>query len=191
MFGIDPLYLFYGLAAVAAVLVAEALYLAFHNTSDYRNPVNRRLEISAKEASREKVLVQLRRERGLNSEGGLAMPVRWFNNLVVQSGVKLTLARGLTIATALGIGGFLAIFIWRKGDLGEAAAGGALAATIVPLAALRFMRGRRQRKFSEQFPEAIDIIVRSLRAGYPIPVAISMVAREMADPIGTEFGMAA
>jgi tight adherence protein B len=31
--------------------------------------------------------------------------------------------------------------------------------------------------------------VRSLKAGHPVPVAISMVAREMPDPIGSEFGI--
>ena len=64
MLDLDPLYLFYACAAIAAVLATEALYLAFHNTKDYRNRVNRRLEISSKETNREKVLVQLRRERG-------------------------------------------------------------------------------------------------------------------------------
>ena len=53
------------------------------------------------------------------------------------------------------------------------------------------MRGRRQKKFGAQFPDALDIIVRSLRAGHPVPVAITMVAREMPDPIGTEFGIVA
>ena len=50
---------------------------------------------------------------------------------------------------------------------------------------------RRQKKFGAQFPDAIDIIVRSLRAGHPVPIAIDMVAREMTDPIGTEFGIVA
>jgi tight adherence protein B len=61
----------------------------------------------------------------------------------------------------------------------------------VPYLGLHFLRRRRHRKFGEQFPDAIDIIVRSLRAGHPIPVAVSMVAREIKDPVGTEFGMAA
>ena len=56
---------------------------------------------------------------------------------------------------------------------------------------LKFKRGRRQKKFGAQFPDALDIIVRSLRAGHPVPIAITMVAREMADPIGTEFGIVA
>jgi tight adherence protein B len=53
---------------------------------------------------------------------------------------------------------------------------------------LRFLRSRRQKKFAAQFPDAIDIIVRSLRAGHPVPIAINMVAREQPDPIGSEFG---
>jgi tight adherence protein B len=51
------------------------------------------------------------------------------------------------------------------------------------------LRGRRQKKFGAQFPDALDIIVRSLRAGHPVPIAISMVGREMPDPIGSEFGV--
>ena len=57
--------------------------------------------------------------------------------------------------------------------------------------AAAFMRKRRQKTFGAQFPDALDIIVRSLRAGHPVPVAIAMVAREMPDPIGTEFGIVA
>src|SRR5262249_58692911 len=47
----------------------------------------------------------------------------------------------------------------------------------------------RQKKFGWYSPDGIDIIVRSLRAGHPVPIAISMVSREMSDPIGTEFGI--
>ncbi len=60
---------------------------------------------------------------------------------------------------------------------------------VLPYLVLRFLRRRRQKKFSAQFPDAIDVITRSLRAGHPVPVAISMVAREMADPVGSEFGI--
>ena len=54
---------------------------------------------------------------------------------------------------------------------------------------LRFLRGRRQKAFGAQFPDALDMIVRSLRAGHPTPIALTMVAREMQDPIGSEFGI--
>src|SRR5690606_28003604 len=57
--------------------------------------------------------------------------------------------------------------------------------------ALRFMRSRRHKLFGIQLPEALELITRSLKAGHPVPVAISMVAREMPDSIGTEFGLVA
>jgi tight adherence protein B len=62
---------------------------------------------------------------------------------------------------------------------------------LAPYVGLRILRGRRQKRFGMQFPDAIDIIVRSLRAGHPVPIAVSMVSREMPDPIGTEFGLVA
>jgi tight adherence protein B len=46
-------------------------------------------------------------------------------------------------------------------------------------------------KFARQLPDALDMIVRSLRAGHPASVAIGLVGREMPDPLGTEFGIVA
>ncbi len=60
---------------------------------------------------------------------------------------------------------------------------------VLPLLVLRFIRARRIKRFSKQFADAVDIIVRSLKAGHPLPIAINLVAREMPDPVGTEFGM--
>ena len=78
-----------------------------------------------------------------------------------------------------------------RGDLLEALGAALFCCTLLPLLVLKFKRGRRQKAFGAQFPDALDIIVRSLRAGHPVPIAIAMVAREMADPIGTEFGIVA
>jgi len=66
-----------------------------------------------------------------------------------------------------------------------------ICATLLPLFVLKMKRSRRQKAFGAQFPDALDIIVRSLRAGHPVPIAINMVAREMRDPIGSEFGIVA
>src|SRR5262249_32641100 len=56
---------------------------------------------------------------------------------------------------------------------------------------LKRVRSRRIARFAEQFPDAVDVIVRGVRVGYPFSSAISLVAKEMPDPIGTEFGMTA
>jgi tight adherence protein B len=189
-FDLDPLYVFYAFAALAAVLVAEAIYLLLHNKKSYRTSVNRRLQMSSAEPNREKVLVQLRRERGLSAEGGYLLPLAALNRLIIQSGARLDprrVAPMLALLAAAAAGG---AYVWR-GELIEAVGAALAAVTLMPLAVLAFLRKRRRKAFAAQFPEAIDIIVRSLRAGHPTPVAIAMVARELPDPVGTEFGMIA
>jgi tight adherence protein B len=190
MFDIDPLWVFYGCAALAGVLAAEAVYLLLHKSKSYRKGVNRRLQVAGKETDREKVLVQLRRERGLSADGGYLLPFAAFNRLVVQSGVKVSPWRAGTIVGLLGLGAF-ALAISFTGELLESVAAAAAAALVLPLLALLYVRKRRRNKFAEQFPQAIDIIVRSLRAGHPTPIAIGIVARELPDPVGTEFGLVA
>lgn len=56
---------------------------------------------------------------------------------------------------------------------------------------LRDKAQKRVRLFEEQLPDALDLMVRSLRVGHPINAAIGIVAREMPDPLGAEFGLVA
>jgi tight adherence protein B len=60
-------------------------------------------------------------------------------------------------------------------------------------AAMYLMRQRNRRitLFGEQLPDTIDVIVRGVRVGLPFTSAVALVAREMPDPVGTEFGMLA
>jgi tight adherence protein B len=76
-----------------------------------------------------------------------------------------------------------------RGSLFEAVIVALFSATALPYLVLKMLRGRRQKKFGAQFPDSLDIITRSLRAGHPVPIAITMVGREMPDPIGSEFGI--
>src|SRR5205814_3684691 len=139
---------------------------------------------------RQSVLVQLRRERGLTGGGLYGTPLLSFNRLMLQSGVTIGL-RKLAMIAGIGVA---VVFVadWSfRGDLVEALAIAVLSSVVLPFAALHLLRARRHGKFGLQFPDAIDIIVRSLRAGHPVPVAISLVARELPDPVGTEFGIVA
>ena len=52
---------------------------------------------------------------------------------------------------------------------------------------LRFAQTRYQRRFLDVFPDAIDLIVRAVKAGLPALDAIDLAAREVAAPVGTEF----
>lgn len=56
---------------------------------------------------------------------------------------------------------------------------------------LRRARAKRCDAFAEQLPDAIDVAIRSLKAGHPFVGSLALVAEEMPDPVGTEFGLLA
>jgi tight adherence protein B len=183
----DPIYLVWLFIAISAGLAFEAVYLLGFSTASYRSTVNRRLKLSKDRPDRESVLVQLRRERGLTSGGNYRLNLVALNRLVLQSGLTIGFSRLVVIIGLASVVAFGATAVFR-GSLVEATVAAVFCATALPLLVLRMLRSRRQKKFAAQFPDALDIIVRSLRAGHPVPVAVNMVGREMGDPIGSEFG---
>jgi tight adherence protein B len=52
---------------------------------------------------------------------------------------------------------------------------------------LKWMQGRHTSRFLDQFPDAIDLIVRAVRAGLPVVGALEATGRETPDPVGMEF----
>jgi tight adherence protein B len=74
----------------------------------------------------------------------------------------------------------------RTGSIPAALLVGAILGTL-PLAWVYFKRSKRFGKFEQGLPEALDLVVSALRAGHSLIAAMGLVARECADPIGTEF----
>jgi tight adherence protein B len=189
-FDLDPQYVFLGFAAISAIMFAEGAYLLFFSSAGYRRRVNRRLSLLNDTIDRQGILIQLRKERGLTSGGDLRLPIEAINRLIVQSGLSIGLSKIATFSVIGGIATF-AVLLVVHGSLIEAMLGLLFSGLALPFLVLRTMRSRRQKKFGLQFPDAIDVIVRSLRAGHPVPVAVGMVAREAPDPVGSEFGIVA
>jgi tight adherence protein B len=188
MFDFDRIYLFYLLIGVSAAMFAEGAYLLCFNKTSYRKNINRRLKVMQDSPDRESVLVQLRRERGLTSGGDYRLPLVNLNQLLLQSGLSIGFSK-LMLFIVFGMVMAFAAAMTFDGKLSHAIVAALFSGTVLPIAVLKFKRGRRQKRFSAQFPDAIDIIVRSLRAGHPVPIAIGMVARETPDPCGSEFGI--
>jgi len=188
MFDFDQSYLLYLLIGISAAMFAEGAYLLLYNQASYRKNINRRLKVMDDKTDRESVLIQLRRERGLTGGGEYRLPLINLNQLILQSGVTIGLGRLVVFMVIGAIAAFATIIAYDQ-SLWRAVLAAAVVGLLLPYLVLRFLRGRRQKKFGAQFPDAIDIIVRSLRAGHPVPVAISMVAREQPDPVGSEFGL--
>ena len=189
-FELDTIYVIYLLAALAAGLFVEGIYLLFFNSRSYRKNINRRLRLLENQPDREVMLVQLRRERGLSTSGDFRLPLIALNRLILQSGLTVGIGKFAIYTVVVALFTFGALMSLR-GNLLEALGAALFCCTLLPLLVLKIKRGRRRKAFGAQFPDALDIIVRSLRAGHPVPIAISMVAREMPDPIGSEFGIVA
>ena len=187
-FDFDPIYMIYLLVAASAGLAVEGAYLLCFSGASYRQNVNRRLKLLKGQTDREHILVQLRRERGLTSSGHYSLRFVNINQLVVQSGLTLGVKKLLIFDVILTVVAFAAGAMFR-GSLLQALLIALFSGIVLPFLVLRILRGRRRKQFGAQFPDALDMIVRSLRAGHPVPIALTMVAREMKDPIGSEFGI--
>jgi tight adherence protein B len=142
----------------------------------------------------------LRRQASMLPEGlpaFIAGPAIRFEKMLMASGVSVPTGRLFAILLATPIIIFLAIVLMI------AASGGALGfgrllllATIsfligagIPLLFLQARANRMRKKIEEQFPVALDVFVRGLRAGHPIAAALDLLTVEMPDPIGTQFGI--
>jgi tight adherence protein B len=108
--------------------------------------------------------------------------------LIDRSGMEFTVASLVLMCLCAGAVGYLAIVYFSHFRLAGAIIGAACA--YVPIWFLNFMAKRRVTKFEEQFPEAIDLLSRALRAGHAFTTGLSMVAEEMPEPVGTEFRLA-
>ncbi|WP_168166137.1 type II secretion system F family protein [Bosea sp. PAMC 26642] len=107
--------------------------------------------------------------------------------LIVQSGTQIAVVRVLLIAAGLWL--LLLVIAPLPWSLFNRALSTFLAAGSLVYGYLSLKRSRRIARFGEQLPDIIDVIVRSLRAGHPLPVSLSLVAREMPAPAGPEFAV--
>ena len=107
--------------------------------------------------------------------------------LIEQSGRNTPAHRLLLLSIVIGSSaGLLTWFFTSSIPIGIIA--GSITAT-VPFLKINFDRSKRLLKFEEQLPEAMDIMIRALKAGHPFTETLKLVAEEMEKPISTEFGI--
>ena len=116
------------------------------------------------------------------SKMAVSGPVQKF---LYQSGLQMTVSVFLLLTGCAGLAAFWALLIATH-FVTLAVVLGIIAAAF-PYLFVRFKRNQRVRKFEDQFPEAVDLVARALRAGHALPTGLSMVADEMKAPVGTEF----
>lgn len=183
------LYFIYVLAAASVILAAEAAYVSYSKRRTTTVTINRRLKRLGDDAPAEQTLQGLLRERGLTDTGDFIFSIVGFNRLYTQSGVTGNPLSFLTIFILIGtIISLIFAFLLHFSTMFALVIFFSIG-FVLPIVLLRRARNKRIQKFAKQLPDALDMIVRSLRAGHPASVAIGLVAREMPDPLGTEFGI--
>ena len=105
--------------------------------------------------------------------------------LIEQSGVATTAGAVVGMGLAIGLAAVVLSLLFVGSVL--VAAGAGLAGAAMPFVWLFHKRSKRMRRFEEQFPEALDLLSRAIRAGHAFQASMGMVADELAAPVGVEF----
>jgi tight adherence protein B len=105
---------------------------------------------------------------------------------IAQAGLSWSKKQFLLIAGGLGIGTFLLVFLFSTSLLPSLAAAFA-AGCGAPLWLLGHLKKRREKKFLNDFPDAVDVIVRGIKAGLPLLDSLKIIALEAQEPIKSEF----
>jgi len=104
-----------------------------------------------------------------------------------RTGYEITVGNYLLGCLGLGVVGFGATWLIFHFPPVLAAAVGVIIGVGLPHFATYFLALRRQKRFIDVLPDAVDLIVRGLRSGLPVTESINAVGREMPDPLGEEF----
>jgi tight adherence protein B len=132
-----------------------------------------------------------RREQVAQSLKDLDARQKSLNKLTVEqriahAGLRWTRGRFTAVSTALGIAAGLIVFA-VTGNLAAASAGMFAGSLGLPRWILAFLKKRRLEKFLEELPNAMDVIVRGVRAGLPLGDCLRIIANEAQEPVRSEF----
>jgi tight adherence protein B len=182
--------LFAVLGFLAVVLGLEGAYNIWssRNSAEAKR-IARRLELLAGDiqvsaASIERTKEQARMPR-FNEWLAKSSPGQRLKRLVSASGIAVSPAELIVMSAALGAFGFFLPGLLNKPPVFGAVLGLALA--MLPWWRVSSRRNARVERIERQFPEALDLMSRSMRAGHAFPSAVKMVADEMPEPLGRDF----
>jgi tight adherence protein B len=188
---IDATFILYVAVFLAAFLVIEGFYyLILDIRTGGRRAVNRRLRMLESGTASEEVLARLRRKPGASlSNKDRWNPVARLDSLIGQASLNVSVNRALALMGSASAALFLVISVYKHGFALWAVPASIAICVGLPLVYISRLKRKRLERFGEQLPDALDTMVRSLRVGHPIAAGMEMIAAEMADPIGTEFGI--
>jgi len=192
--------LFLVIVFAAVAFAVERVVVAAVGRRLATQAINQRLELIGRGVSRGEAM-QLLRRRSSNLPEGLpdllARPAIAFEKTLMAAGIAMPTGRLMLALLLAPVLIFLAIILFMV--IGGAALGGGrvlIVATFsfllgagIPMFYFNIRATRMRKKMQDQFPVALDVFVRGLRAGHPIAAALDLLTVEMPDPIGSQFGI--
>lgn len=186
----------------AVVLAAETALRAFASARAEGRAINLRLTLIARGRTTGETLNILRRSDSSMPQGlppMLNAMAQRFERMLMQAQLTIPTGRLMLFVFLAPLAIFFLMLLlmsvrWGIGiNLGRifiSATFALVLGAMLPLMAIRFKAARTRKRIQEQFPVALDVFVRGLRAGHPIAAALELLTSEMADPIGSQFGIA-
>jgi tight adherence protein B len=194
---LDGTMIFYSIVFLATVLLIEGAYLYWRDVHGPQSRVSKRMQLMASGASGAEILESLRRETSRASESLLPNAIEHLEVRLTQAGMRMSAERLLSLM--LGVTVLIGVlFPIIGGVTGKVGSMGAVMMLIIfaaglgiglPLMIISIKATKRIKMFETQFPVALDIFVRGLRAGYPVSSALELLVTEVPDPISSEFGI--
>ncbi|GHG94436.1 type II secretion system F family protein [Pseudodonghicola xiamenensis] len=189
-FGIEALI--YVLIFIAVVVLVEGLYLVtFGRSISLNNRMNRRLEMLEKGAGREQVLEQLRKEMHQHMKSQSIPVYSLLADQAQKAAIAFTPRQLVLLMAGLAVFAYIGLAI----GTGTSPAIRLIASVAIGVGGVYFWithkAKTRMGMIEEQLPDAIELMVRSLKVGHPFSSAIQIVAKEVDDPLATEFGIIA
>ena len=184
----------------AVLLLVEVIVGSMANNRSAGNAINLRLRMISEGRGREQTMSLLRRRDSAlptNLPPMLKHFGQRFERMLVASQVTVPTGRLMLMILLAPVAIFFAILIVMTALLPGIAIGQILmvatfalvVGALLPLMYLQFRANRTRKKMQDQFPVALDVFVRGLRAGHPIAAALDLLTVEMPDPIGSQFGV--
>jgi tight adherence protein B len=187
------------LVFAAVMFLVERVVAAAVGKSMRDRAINQRLDLIGRGMSRSEAMGMLRR-RSTVPEGLppiVAAPAMKLEKMLMAAGVTVDTGKLMLILIGAPLALFLAIIMVMVlsdssigfGRLTLVATFALIIGAGIPLFYFNFRATRMRKKMIEQFPVALDVFVRGLRAGHPIAAALDLLTVEMPDPIGSQFGV--
>ena len=182
--------LIYGLIFIAVLALVQGIYLTvFGKSISLNSRVNRRLDMLEKGAGREQVLEQLRKEMSQHMKSKSIPLYAILADKAQKANIAFTPGQLLMV---MGILTVVAFVLLSFGTAASAPVRGALSVLMGVGAVFVWVNNtakKRMGMMEEQLPDAVELMVRSLRVGHPFSSALQIVAKEVPDPLGTEMGV--